>query len=324
MRPKPGFLVFASAGLQAGIVGVIWMFVLFVVAAFLTGGGIWSMPNLFATAFYGEYAWQNGFFRDTWSGIALLVVLYGSIGALWGCFWKDHRKPLLSFYGAILGLAVYYLFFNFVWTHVNPAIPLYAPIRQMQVAHVLWGAALSKVARLFRPNRALRNSARARSACNSSQSGSSGNCQRGTDSVKGLIAEQFRCEADCRVLRGTMFEDTFPITVAASHPHAPAGGLCDPVGGSGPAVDRSGLQRQGRCHDEMQASIGPDQQREVIRLPITIGLGNIENSSSRFREKRPPTDLSVNRGRLRGPLFSDAKAPYSCRSFPPPSYSRTK
>ena len=141
---RNGIAIHILAGLQAGVVGVVWMLICFFAAALLSGGGLWSMPNLFATAFYGENAWQNGFFRDTWSGIALLVVLYGSIGVLWGCFWKDNRKPLLSFYGALAGLAVYYLFFNVVWVHVNPTIPLYAPIRQMQVAHVLWGAALSK------------------------------------------------------------------------------------------------------------------------------------------------------------------------------------
>jgi hypothetical protein len=41
-------------------------------------------------------------------------------------------------------LATYYFFFNFFWVHANPLIPLYAPVRQLQVAHILWGAALAR------------------------------------------------------------------------------------------------------------------------------------------------------------------------------------
>lgn len=137
-------LIHALAGLQAGIVGAVWMFGCFVVAAFWGGGGIWSIPNLFSTVFYGENAWQNEFFRTTWAGIALPIVIYGLLGIAWGCVWKEHRTPLLSFYGALTGLATYYFFFNFAWAHVSPSIPLYAPVRQLQVAHILWGAALAR------------------------------------------------------------------------------------------------------------------------------------------------------------------------------------
>ena len=141
---KSGWSIHALAGLQAGIVGVIWMFACFLVAAFWGGSGIWSVPNLFSKLFYGDEVLQGEFFRSTWAGIALIVFVYGLIGVLWGCFWKERRKALLSFYGALAGLATYYLFFDFVWVHADPLIPLYAPIRQLQVAHILWGAALAK------------------------------------------------------------------------------------------------------------------------------------------------------------------------------------
>ena len=144
LRRKPGWLIHALAGLQAGVVGVIWMFGCFVAAALWGGSGIWSVPNLFSTVFYGDYAYQNEFLRTTWAGSALIVVVYGLIGVVWGCFWKDRRRPLLSVYGALTGLAVYYFFFNLVWIHADPLIPLYAPVRQLQVAHILWGAALAK------------------------------------------------------------------------------------------------------------------------------------------------------------------------------------
>src|SRR4029077_10254234 len=105
--------------------------------------GLWSVPNLFSTTFYGENAWQNEFFRTTWAGIALIVVIYGVIGIAWGCFWKGNRRAMFSVAGTLTGLAVYFFFFRFIWPHTNPVITLYAPIRQVQIAHILWGLALS-------------------------------------------------------------------------------------------------------------------------------------------------------------------------------------
>jgi hypothetical protein len=136
-------LTYAFAGLEAGITGVLWMFGCFFVAAYWNSSGLWSMPNLFATVFYGDYAYEGDFRRSTWAGIALIVVIYGLLGLVWGCFWKENRKPLMSFYGALTGLAIYFIFFSFIWTHLNPLIPLYAPVRQLEVAHILWGLALS-------------------------------------------------------------------------------------------------------------------------------------------------------------------------------------
>lgn len=141
---RPGTLVFAFAGLQAGIVGVFWMFLCFFAGALWTGGGIWSVPNLFSTLFHGEYAYQNEFFKSTWAGIAFIVVIYGTIGALWGMLWRGRRPPLFSFAGAITGMVIYYLFWGFIWPHVNPLIADYAPLREVQLGHILWGLALAK------------------------------------------------------------------------------------------------------------------------------------------------------------------------------------
>jgi hypothetical protein len=140
---QSGFLVHTLAGLQAGVVGVFWMFGCFVVAALMDGRGIWSVPNVFSTAFYGDGAYQDEFQRTTWAGIALILVVYGFLGALWGLWWKDERKPLLRLFGVITGLVTYYVFFEYIWFRIAPLIPYYAPTRQMQVAHILWGAALA-------------------------------------------------------------------------------------------------------------------------------------------------------------------------------------
>jgi hypothetical protein len=144
LRARPGLFTCALGGLEASIAGIVWMFGCFIVAAFWNGVGIWSVPNLFSTIFYGDYAFDDAFFKTTWSGLALMIVIYGLLGIAWGCLWKENRKPLLSFFGALTGLFVYYVSFHFVWPTINALISLHAPERELEVAHILWGAALAK------------------------------------------------------------------------------------------------------------------------------------------------------------------------------------
>ncbi len=146
---RPGLLVCALAGLQAGIVGVFWMFGCFIVAAYWNGQSIWSIPNLFSTAFYGGNAWESEFARTTWSGLALILALYGLLGAFWGCLDRQSR-PFIRALGALAGVATYYLFFGFIWVHLAPPLALYAPTRELLVAHVIWGAALAGAPRYSR------------------------------------------------------------------------------------------------------------------------------------------------------------------------------
>jgi hypothetical protein len=94
--------------------------------------------------FYGDYVYQDEFFHTTWAGLATIVVIYTVLGMLWGVVLGERRRPLLAFSGALTGLLVYFLFFNFIWVHLAPSIVLYAPARQLEVAHILWGAVLAK------------------------------------------------------------------------------------------------------------------------------------------------------------------------------------
>jgi hypothetical protein len=105
---------------------------------------IWVVPNLLATTFFGSDVYRNQLLRTSWAGVALFVAIYGVLGILWGCFWRDDRKPWLGLYGAILGLTVYFLFYDFIWKHANPLVTLYAPSRQLELGHVLWGIVLAR------------------------------------------------------------------------------------------------------------------------------------------------------------------------------------
>ena len=134
----------ALAGLEAGVLGASYMIVWLMLSSRLTGRSVWDIPNLFATTFYGQIAYQEQYFRSSLSGLALLVAICGIGGTLWGLVWRDDRQPFLMLFGAIAGLAVYFLFFDLVCPHANPLIPIYAPFRQIQIGYVLWGMALGR------------------------------------------------------------------------------------------------------------------------------------------------------------------------------------
>ena len=116
----------------------------------LRGGGVLEWGGYLVHSesdvdrFLRGIAFDDEFLRTTWAGLALMVVFYGLIGAIWGCIWKGDRKRLLAFYGALTGLAVYFVSFHYIWPRMNPLLPLHEPVRQLEVAHILWGAALSR------------------------------------------------------------------------------------------------------------------------------------------------------------------------------------
>jgi hypothetical protein len=137
-------LRYALAGLQAGVQGALVIFACLMAGSLWDGRSIWVVPNLFATTFFGSGVYRNQLLRTSWTGIALIVALYGVLGILWGCIWRDERRSWLALYGATAGVGVYFLFYGLLWRHINPLVTLYAPERQLQFGHVLWGIVLAR------------------------------------------------------------------------------------------------------------------------------------------------------------------------------------
>jgi hypothetical protein len=134
---------YVLAGLQAGVIGCFWIFACVMTGALLGGRSIWVVPNLFATTFFGSGVYRDHFLRASLAGTALIVAIYGGLGVVWGCIWRDRRRRWLRFYGAVAGLGVYYLFFHVLWRYYNPLLTLYAPDRQLELGHLLWGMVLA-------------------------------------------------------------------------------------------------------------------------------------------------------------------------------------
>jgi hypothetical protein len=142
-RRRGGFR-FALAGLEAGVVGAFVLLAWLMIGSLLSGRSVWSMPNLFATTFYGGGVYRNHLLRASWAGVALIFALYGIMGGVWGAIWKDKSRRWLWLWGAVAGVGIYFLFFDVLWKYVNPLILAYAPVRQLQIAHVLWGILLAR------------------------------------------------------------------------------------------------------------------------------------------------------------------------------------
>ncbi len=133
----------ALAGIQAGVVSALILLGYLALDSKWHGRSLWTVPNLLASTFYGESAYRSGFGSRTSSGLALVFVVYGLLGGLFGLVMREHTARLrLVIFGVIYGTGWFFLSFNWLWKHVNPMVPMYSPDRAMLVGHVLYGGVL--------------------------------------------------------------------------------------------------------------------------------------------------------------------------------------
>src|SRR3989475_11288662 len=72
------------AGVEAGVLGGLFMMVWLALLSLLQGRSMWSIPNLLASTFYGEAALRRGFRWTSLSGLALHVIVSATAGLLFG------------------------------------------------------------------------------------------------------------------------------------------------------------------------------------------------------------------------------------------------
>lgn len=132
------------AGVHAGVLGAMALLACVMIGSVWDHRSIWTVPNLFATTFFGSAAYRNQLVRTSWSGIALVLALYGVLGMVWGVIQGGRGKRAIALSGAIAGLLVYFVLYDFIWKHANPLIPLYAPDRSLELGHLLWGLVLAR------------------------------------------------------------------------------------------------------------------------------------------------------------------------------------
>src|SRR4051794_36188185 len=89
---RPRVLSAILAGLQGGMLGVLCMLVWLGISATWQQRSFWTAENLMASVFYGNRAIRSGFAGETLSGLAMYVVLYSLLGALFAALVRD-RLP---------------------------------------------------------------------------------------------------------------------------------------------------------------------------------------------------------------------------------------
>jgi len=140
------------AGLEAGILAVLALLGWLALASAWYRHSIWTAANIMATTFYGEVALRPDFNFRTVAGIALYVVLYGAIGALFGLAVTSRRSLRITLIGMLVGLGWYYLSFNLLWRNFDPLIILYTHPAPMVAGHVLYGGLLGRFPRYLEPH----------------------------------------------------------------------------------------------------------------------------------------------------------------------------
>jgi len=141
----PAVLSATLAGLQAGMVGALWMLAWLGVSAAWQNQGFWNSENLFATMFYGSDAVRSDFSSKTLPGLALYLLLYSLLGGIFALAMRPRASSgRLMLIGIIFGLGWFYVSFHLLWKSVMPLVYLLSPDRPTAVGHLIYGACVGR------------------------------------------------------------------------------------------------------------------------------------------------------------------------------------
>jgi len=133
------------AGLQAGMVGALWMLAWLGISAAWQNRGFWIAENLFATAFYGGDAVRSNFGVKMLPGLALYLVLYSLLGGIFALALRGRpRSGRLMLAGILFSLGWFYISFHVLWKSAMPLVYLLYPDRSTVVGHLIFGACIGR------------------------------------------------------------------------------------------------------------------------------------------------------------------------------------
>ncbi len=143
-RPANARAVFL-AGLQAGMIAVLWMLAWMGVSAMWQRRGFWSAENLMASVLGGNSAIRNGFGGSTWSGVALYLLIYSLLGAVFALLVRNRFTGLGTLLlGIFYSVGWYYLWFRGLGQTLMPMVWLLHAERSTVFGHVIFGALLPR------------------------------------------------------------------------------------------------------------------------------------------------------------------------------------
>ena len=142
---RTGILPAFLAGLQGGMIGVLWMLAWLGVSATWQRRSFWTAENLLASAFYGDSAIRSGFASSTISGLALYLLLYSLLGAGFAATVRDRASHLRTvLLGVVFGLGWYYVSFHWIWRGLLPLVSLLHTQRPTVIGHLVYGTLLGR------------------------------------------------------------------------------------------------------------------------------------------------------------------------------------
>jgi hypothetical protein len=143
--------VYALAGLQTGISGAIAMLIWLAIGSLWTRHSMWWIPNLVASAVYGEASLREALGVYTAVGAAMVLFLYGLVGVAFGEVLGDRAGGFRLFcFSLVVALSVYWALLRWFWRGANPLGHLYAPDGQLLFVHLIFGCFLAAYPRTFR------------------------------------------------------------------------------------------------------------------------------------------------------------------------------
>jgi hypothetical protein len=133
------------AGLQAGMLGLWWMLAWMGASAVWQRRSFWTPENLMASVFYGSAAIRRGFAASTVSGLALYVLLYSLLGAVFAMAVRGRLPRFrLALASVAFALCWYYAAFHLLAMSVAPLVALLDPERATVFGHAIYGALLAR------------------------------------------------------------------------------------------------------------------------------------------------------------------------------------
>ena len=136
------------AGWQAGMAAALALLAWLGLTAWAVGRSFWTAPNIAGSAFYGDAALHPRFGGASLAGIAIYLLVYSAVGALFGLGAPVRASRLrLTLLGILVGVCWYYLAFRVLWNHIDPLVPLYTHDGPMLAGHLLYGSMLGRVRR---------------------------------------------------------------------------------------------------------------------------------------------------------------------------------
>ena len=137
-RP-PGKVPAFLAGLQGGMMGVLWMLVWLGLSARWQNRSFWTAERMLASVVYKDAV------ASALPGLALYILVYTLLGGLFAAVFQGQaRQVRILLLSLAFSLGWYYFSFHLLYRSVLPLMVLLHSERSMLLGHLVYGTLLSR------------------------------------------------------------------------------------------------------------------------------------------------------------------------------------